>query len=142
MQTKGQSWLQGEWQQDSVPMQKQLITYSLYHIKFDCDSFFVTIKTFSKVNYSPDSCTRSGKWTEYASGHYEQRHDTLFLKGNYDNPDFSIKEEVGCLHAGVYKDIFTISHKTDSLISFSSTAGVIPITARLIKRTNCTIKPL
>ena len=27
MQTPGQAWLQGEWQQDSVPAQKQLISY-------------------------------------------------------------------------------------------------------------------
>jgi hypothetical protein len=142
MQTPGQAWLQGEWQQDSVPMQKQLISYSLYHMKFDCDSFFVTMKTFSKVNYGADSCMSKGNWTEYASGHYEQLHDTLFLKGNYDNPDFSIKEDPGCLHAGVYKEIFKINSKTDSLIQFSSTSGVIPVNARRIKKTTCTVKPL
>src|ERR1700760_4823594 len=95
MQTPGQAWLQGEWQQDSVPAQKQLISYSLHHIRFDCDSFFMTIRSFSKVNYGADSCMRNGQWAEYASGHYEQRHDTLYLKGNYDNPDFSIKQDAG-----------------------------------------------
>jgi hypothetical protein len=142
MQTAGQAWLQGEWQQDSVPAQKQLISYSLYHIRFDCDSFFVTINTFSKVNYAADSCMNNGRWTEYAAGHYEQRHDTLYLKGDYTKQNFTLKTDADCLPAGVYKEIFTFKKKTDSLVQLSSTSGVIPITARLVKRTTCTIKPL
>lgn len=142
MQTKGQSWIQGEWQQDSVPAQKQLLNYSLYHIRFDCDSFFVTIKTFSKVNYGADSCTSSGHWVEYAAGHYEQRHDTLFLKGDYTKPDFSLKETIDCLHTGVYKEIFKIKTQKDSLMELASNSSMIPVTAHLIKRTTCTLKPL
>jgi hypothetical protein len=142
MQTPGQAWLQGEWQQDSVPAQKQLISYSLYHIKFDCDSFFMTINTFSKVNYGGDSCMSKGHWAQYAAGHYEQRHDTLYLKGDYTKSNFRLKLETDCFPSGVYKDIFIINKKTDSLVQLSSTSGVIPVTARLIKRTTCTIKPL
>src|SRR5579871_2100996 len=71
MQTPGQAWLQGEWQQDSVPSQKQLISYSLYHIKFDCDSFFMSVRTCSKVNDDTDSCMSKGQWTEDTAGHYE-----------------------------------------------------------------------
>jgi hypothetical protein len=142
MQTPGVAWLQGEWQQDSIPAQKQLISYSLYHIKFDCDSFFMTIKTFSKVNYGADSCMAKGHWVEYAAGHYAQKHDTLFLKGDYTQSNFSLKLETDCLHTGVYKDIFIINKKTDSLVQLSSTSGIIPVTARLVKRTTCTLKPL
>src|SRR5471030_2433952 len=68
MQTKGESFLQGEWQQDSVAGQKQLITYSLYHLKFSCDSFFMSIKSFSKVNTGADTCMNSGHWAEYVRG--------------------------------------------------------------------------
>lgn len=142
MQTPGKAWLQGEWQQDSVPDQKQLISYSLYHIKFDCDSFFMTIRTFSKVSYGTDICMSKGHWTEFAAGHYEQRHDTLFLKGYYTNPDFSLKTDAGCLHTGVYKDIFRLTQQSDSVIRFASTSGVIPLSARRVKRTTCTVKPL
>ncbi|MGN6178067.1 MAG: fumarate hydratase [Mucilaginibacter sp.] len=142
MQTPGQAWLQGEWQQDSVADQKQLISYSLYHIKFDCDSFFMTIRTFSKVNYGVDSCTSKGYWIEYTAGHYEQRHDTLYLKGDYTNPDFTLKTNTDCLHSGVYKEIFKITQQSDSVIRFASTSGVIPLSARRIKRTTCTVKPL
>src|SRR5580698_3069737 len=68
MQTPGRPWLQGEWQQDSVTNQKQLVTYSLVHLKFSCDSFFMAIHTFSKVNNGPDSCMNSGHWAEYTRG--------------------------------------------------------------------------
>jgi hypothetical protein len=35
-----------------------------------------------------------------------------------------------------------VSKKTDSLIQLVSTTNIIPINARLIKRTSCTPKPL
>lgn len=142
MQNPGVTGLQGEWQQDTVFMQKQLVTYSLYHFRFSCDSFFMSIKTFSKVNYGADTCMNSGRWTEYTRGHYEQRNDTLFLKGQFCNPNYTIKEDAGCFRIGNYEEFFKINKKTDSLIQLSSTSSVIPITARLIKRTACTIKPL
>src|ERR1700748_2033719 len=53
-QTPGQGYLQGEWQQDSVTKQSQLVNYSLYRLKFTCDSFFMTINSYSKVNTGAD----------------------------------------------------------------------------------------
>jgi hypothetical protein len=142
MQTPGRPWLQGEWQQDSVTNQKQLVTYSLVHLKFSCDSFFMAIHTFSKVNNGPDSCMNSGHWAEYTRGNYEQRHDTLYLKGQFCNADGSLKDDKGCFRSGDYKESFIVSKKTDSLFHFASTTSVIPIDARLIKRTSCHPKPL
>ena len=141
-QKPGVKELQGEWQQDSVPMQKQLLTYSLYHFRFSCDSFFVSIKTFSKVNYGADSCMKSGQWTEYTRGNYGQRHDTLFLKGQFCNPDYTIKDNTGCFRSGNYEEVFKINKLTDSALQLSSTTGVIPVSARLIKHTTCQVKPL
>jgi hypothetical protein len=142
MQKPGQTYLQGEWSQDSVPMQNKLVNYSLHHFRFSCDSFFVSIKTFSKVNYGADSCMKTGHWTEYTRGHYEQRNDTLFLKGQFCNPDYTVKDDPGCFRIGVYEEFFKVSKKADSLIQLSSISNVIPINAHLIKRTTCTIKPL
>src|ERR1700710_1837451 len=71
LQGKGEVWLQGEWQQESVPMQNKLMEYSLYHITFSCDSFYMQIKSFSKVNSGADTCMRSGQWTEYVKGAYQ-----------------------------------------------------------------------
>src|SRR5882757_7687204 len=65
MQTAGEKYVQGEWQQDSVPAQKRLVAYSLYDLKFSCDSFFMKISSYSKVNYGSDTCMNSGHWAEY-----------------------------------------------------------------------------
>jgi hypothetical protein len=142
MQTPGQGYIQGEWQQDSVTMQKQLVNYSLYNLKFNCDSFFVQIKTFSKANTGADSCTKSGQWTEYAKGVYDQRNDTLHVRGLFCNPDYSYKNPDGCFRSGVYEESFKVSKKTDSVLHFTPTSSVIAFNARLIKRTTCTPKPL
>ena len=142
MQGKGEAYLQGIWQQDSVPMQKKLVSYSLYNLTFTCDSFFMKINTFSKVNTGADNCMVSGRWAEYVKGHYQQRNDTLHLKGQFCNADYSLKSEGGCFRSGVYEDLFRISKKNDSVVQFSSTSNVIPINAHLIKRLTCQPKPL
>ena len=141
-QKPGVKELQGEWQQEATPVQKQLLTYSLYHFRFSCDSFFVSIKTFSKVNYGTDSCMKNGRWTEYTRGVYAQRNDTLFLKGPFCNPDYTIKETAGCFRMGVYTEIFKLKRVSDSLLQLASTSAIIPINARLIKSATCHIKPL
>lgn len=141
-QTPGESYLQGEWQQDSVPTQKRLITYSLYHLKFTCDSFFVSIKSFSTVNTGPDNCMAKGQWTEYVRGTYEQKNDTLHVKGQFCNPDWTLKDDKGCFRSGDYEDFFKVTKTNDSNIQFASTSNVIPIDAHLIKRTSCHPKPL
>jgi hypothetical protein len=141
-QTPGVKELQGEWQQLATPVQKQLMTYSLYHFRFSCDSFFVSIKTYSKVNYNADSCMKTGQWTEYTRGVYAQRNDTLFLKGQFCNPDYTIKETAGCFRMGVYEEVFKTYKVKDSLLRLSSTSAIVPLDVRLIQRAACHIKPL
>ncbi len=141
LQGKGEVYLPGEWQQDSIPKEKQLLEYSIYHFKFSCDSFFVQINSFSKVNNGADTCMRSGHWAEYARGSYQQRSDTLHLRGQFCNADYSLKQEGGCFRSGIYEEFFKVSKKTDSLVQFSSTSNVIPINAHLIKHTTCNPKP-
>jgi hypothetical protein len=143
MQGPGEAALQGEWQQDSAALQKKLVNYSLYHFKFSCDSFFVSIKSFSKANGGyPDSCVKNGQWSEYAKGVYEQKHDTLRLKGLFSNADLTYKVEGGCFRSGKYEETFKLNKKTDSVIQFFPTSSVIPFDARLIKRSTCIPKPL
>lgn len=141
-QTPGQEYLQGEWKQDSVTMQQQLVNYSLYNLKFNCDSFFVRINTFSKANSGADSCTKSGHWIEYAKGVYDQKNDTLHVRGLFCNPDMSYKVPGGCLRFGVYEEYFKVKVKADSLVELNPTSGVVPIDLKLIKRTTCNPKPL
>jgi hypothetical protein len=142
MQEPGDSKLQGEWKQDSVPAQKSLVTYSLYDIKFSCDSFLLKISTVSKVNYGADTCMSKGHWEEYVRGTYSQRQDTLHIKGQFCNADGSYKNEQGCFRFGDYEEYFKVHQQSDSLIRFVSTSNVIPVNAHLIKRTSCIPKPL
>lgn len=143
LQKPGEAALQGEWQQDTLAVNKKLLNYSLYHFRFSCDSFFVSIKSFSKANGGyPDSCVKNGQWGEYAKGTYRQRHDTLQLRGLFCNSDFSYKNEGGCFRSGNYAEVFTLRKKTDSVIQFFPTTSVIPFDGRLIKRNTCIPKPL
>jgi hypothetical protein len=141
-QKPGLTYLQGEWKQDSVPAEKKLVTYSLYDIKFSCDSFVMKISTVSKVNYGADTCMNKGHWDEYIRGTYSQKQDTLHLKGEFCNANLSYKDEKTCFRWGNYEEFFKVKQTNDSLIRFISTSNVIPINARLVKRTSCIPKPL
>jgi hypothetical protein len=142
MQGPGEDYLQGEWQQDSTAVQKQLVTYSVYHFKFTCDSVFIRQQTFSKVNTGSDTCMNSGHWTEYMHGSYTQQHDTIHVKGFFADANYKSKELGGCFRSGVYEDYFKVTKKTDSLLQLTGTNSVIPIDIKLIKRLTCHIKPL
>lgn len=142
LQSKGEDYIQGEWKQDSIAMQSQLLNYSLYDLKFSCDSVYGTIRTFSKVNNGFDACMSKGTWTEYIRGKYEQKNDTLSIRGNFCNADFSLKGADGCFRSGVYQDVFKVSKKNDSLVVLSSLSDVIPINLRLVNKIPCNPKPL
>lgn len=142
LQGNGEDYIQGEWKQDSIPMQKQLLTYSLYKFKFNCDSVFIEVNSFSKVNSGADSCMNAGHWTEYIRGTYRQNNDTLHIKGNFCNADYSLKKQEGCFRSGPYEEFFKVGKTTDSLIQLSSTSNVIPVNLRLIKKITCNPKPL
>lgn len=142
LQGKGAVFLQGEWKQQPDAVDKQLLTYSLYDLTFSCDSFFIQVNSYSKINNGPDSCMHNGHWTEYIKGSYQQRNDTLHLKGQFCNSDYTLKNEGGCFRSGIYEELFKISKKNDSLVQFSGASSVIPISAHLIKRTICQQKPL
>jgi len=141
LQGKGEAYLQGEWRQDSVPMQQKLTEYSHYNISFSCDSFYMQIKSFSKVNNGADSCTASGHWTEYVKGSYLQRNDTLHMRGQFCHANYSLKEEGGCFRSGIYEESFKVIKKGDSLVQFLG-SGVIPVELHLTKRAACTQKLL
>ncbi|RYE21194.1 MAG: fumarate hydratase [Sphingobacteriales bacterium] len=141
IQGNGQAYLQGEWQQDSIPAGKQWVTYSSSTFKFDCDSFFITTNTISNINYGADSCMKKGRWTEYMKGRYSERNDTLHLKGFFHNADGTFKKLNTCFRTGVYEEFFKVTKKTDSLVQLSGTSADIPLNIKLVKRTTCTPKP-
>jgi hypothetical protein len=142
MQGKGESYLQGEWQQELTPVQKQLLSYSLYTFKFTCDSFFVTQQTFSKVNTGVDTCTNKGQWTEYMRGTYRQQNDTLRLKGFFCDAKFGLKKYEGCFRSGPYEEVFKVNKKADTLLTFTGPSSVIPIIIYRTQKSTCVPKPL
>lgn len=141
IQGNGADFLQGKWVQDSVPMQKQLVNYSLYAFNFNCDSFFVRMNTFSKVEAAIDTCMHRGEWTEYAKGSYVLQNDTLYLNGFFANVDATLKNE-GCLRTGVFNEAFSLTSKSDSSLQMKNLSGVIPISLRLVERLSCIPKSL
>ncbi len=142
LQGKGEAYLQGEWQQESTPLQKQLLNYSLYKFKFTCDSFFVTQQTFTKVNTGVDTCTNKGQWTEYMRGTYRQQNDTLRLKGFFCDANFRLKKYEGCFRSGPYEEVFKVTKKTDTLLMLAGPSSVIPINIYRTQQYTCVPKPL
>lgn len=142
LQGKGENYIQGVWQQDSSAVQLKLITASNYHIKFDCDSFYLQINNISRVKTGTDTCIKNGRYAEYVRGTYYHRHDTLLLKGQFCNPDYSLKATADCFRAGPYDEFFKVGKKSDTLIELSGTSNVIPINLHRTKQTVCIPKPL
>jgi hypothetical protein len=142
IQGRGQDYLQGEWKQDSVAMQSQLLRYSLFKFRFSCDSVYMEIASHAKVNSGMDSCMNKGDWKEYVRGTYQQRNDTLRIKGNFCNADFTLKKQAGCFRSGPYDETFVVSNKADSTVQFLSTSNVIPVNLHLVKRIGCVPKPI
>ncbi|MES2417835.1 MAG: fumarate hydratase [Bacteroidota bacterium] len=116
VQGKGETFLQGVWNQDSVPNARQLLNYTQHHFKFTCDSFYVDLTTHAKVNYYEASCFNGGVWKEYAKGTYAVKGDTLILVGNFTKANYKQKVS-GCYRNGQYLNNFKIkSSDTDRLI--------------------------
>lgn len=107
VQGKGEAFLQGVWNQDSIPNVVKLLNYTQHKFKFTCDSFYVDLTTHSKVNYYPDSCFNNGVWKEYAKGVYEVRNDSLILEGTYTKANYKQKIS-GCFQIGRYIKSFYI----------------------------------
>lgn len=137
VQTPGERYLQGIWQQDSVPGQQKLITYALYRFKFTCDSFYLQQQTYSRINYGADTCMARGHWTEYMKGNYEQRHDTLRLNGFFCDAHYKIKHTSACFRIGDYTENFKVSRPQDSLLQLLSTNDVVPVRLHLVKELDC-----
>ena len=142
MQGKGADYLQGEWKQDSVPAQQKLLSYSLFKFKFNCDSVYLEMDSYSKVNSGMDSCMNAGSWKEYVRGTYYQSNDTLHIKGAFCNADYSLKKQAGCFRYGPYEDRFEMIKTSDSLVQLISTSNVIPVNLHIIKRITCVPKPI
>ena len=141
MQGKGRENLQGIWEEDSVAYQNDRLKYSKHKFRFTCDSVYVTINTFSKVNTYPDSCYNQGKWAEYAKGTYQGNQDTLMITATFTKPDFKQKIS-GCYRTGQYLPAFVIKKSNKDTLYLEGLQDHLPLKLALIERTVCFQKPL
>lgn len=141
LQGKGTESLQGVWEEDSVDYQDQKLHYSKHRFRFTCDSVYVTIQTFAKVNMSPDSCFNNGAWTEYAKGTYLTKQDTLILTATFTKSNFKQKIS-GCYRNGQYLPAFVIRKNTADSLYLESMQQHLQLKLASKERTVCVQKPL
>ena len=116
MQSEGASYLQGEWKQDSIPHQDQMLQYTLTEFRFTCDSIYARMYVHSKTKQIADSCYNNGSWIEYAKGLYVVRGDSVIVDGIYVKENGKQKLS-GCYRQGQYLPRFKVaSHSKDSLV--------------------------
>jgi hypothetical protein len=141
IQGKGTEFLQGVWNQDSVANSDKLLNYTQHKFKFTCDSFYVDLITYSRVNYYEDSCYNKGVWKEYAKGTYLVRADTLFLAGTYTKANYKQKIS-GCYQIGQYIKSFKIDHNEQTKVVLESTGNQREISLNLEQKIMCIPQPL
>jgi hypothetical protein len=141
LQGTGTASLQGSWVEDRIAYQEQRLQYTKHSFRFTCDSVYITIKTFARVNTNADTCFNKGSWTEYAKGTYNTQHDTLTLTTTFTKSNFKQKIS-GCYRTGQYLPVFIIRKATTDSLYLESLQEHIQLKLSLRKRTVCDPKPL
>lgn len=141
VQGKGSLVLQGIWSQDSVSNSEKLLNYTHHKFKFTCDSFYVDLTTFSKVNYYADSCFNNGVWKEFAKGVYQVKSDSIFLTGTYTKANYKQKIS-GCYQIGQYIKVFKIKLTDTTRLLLESTNNQNAIHLKLDKKIVCSPQSL
>ena len=119
VQGKGEVFLQGIWAQDSIANANKLLNYTQHQFKITCDSFYVDLTTFSKVNYYEESCFNKGVWQEHAKGTYVVKGDTLILEGTFTKSNYKQKVS-GCYRNGRYLTSFKIKNSSDKQLQLEN----------------------
>jgi len=141
IQGEGEPFLQGVWLQDSVPNQDKLLTYSLYKLKFTCDSVYITLKTFSKVKKVVDSCYGDGQWEEYARGVYLVRNDSLLIESTFTHANWRQKLS-GCHRIGQFLPHFKLVKHTGDSLYLQSQYYHTTVNLKKVERITCEPKAL
>lgn len=141
VQGKGEALLQGEWNQDSIANADQLLNYTQHHFKITCDSFYVDLTTYSKVNYYEDSCFNKGVWKEHAKGTYVVKGDTLILTGTFTKANYKQKVS-GCYRNGRYLSNFKIKSSNSANLVLESLNDHKECTLVLKEKITCVPKEL
>lgn len=141
VQGKGEAFMQGVWNEDSVTFSKQLKTYTQHHFKITCDSIYIDFLTHSKVNLYEDSCFNRGLWKEYAKGVYTVHGDTLSISATYTHANYKQKIS-GCYHIGRYEKLFLIKKKLTDTLILENLNNQSQVKLSLKQKITCVPKPL
>lgn len=141
VQGKGEAFLQGVWNQDSIANSAKLLNYTQHKFKFTCDSFYVDLTTHAKVNYYEDPCFNNGVWKEYAKGVYAVRGDSLFMEGDFTKSNYKQKVS-GCYRTGRYIKSFLVKSITADAIHLESISDQSDVNLVIKQRITCEQKPL
>lgn len=141
IQGKGETFLQGVWNQDSIANKAQLQNYTQHKFKFSCDSFYVDFTTHSKVNYYEEECFNNGVWKEYAKGTYQLRNDTLILVGDFTKPNYKQKVS-GCYRNGRYITSFKVNSWNAEELKMENLSDQIEVNLKLKEKITCVQKAL
>lgn len=141
LQGKGKESIQGIWEEEHVEFQNERLQYSSHQFRFSCDSVYLKINTFAKVNIYSDSCFNKGSWTEYAKGTYTYTGDTLVLTTTFTKPNFKQKIS-GCYRIGQYLPVFIIRKNTGDSLYLESLKQHQNIKLALKEKSVCIQKPL
>lgn len=141
IQGKGELFIQGVWKEDTVANSKLLKTYTQHQIKFDCDSFYAELTTFSKINLYEAECYNNGVWKEYVKGVYAVKKDTLYIGGTFTKENFKQKL-TGCYRNGRYDRSFLIKKADSNQLTLESLNDQRITTLSLKEKTTCIQKAL
>lgn len=141
VQGKGETFLQGVWNQDSIVNQSQLQNYVKHHFKFTCDSFYVDFTTHSKVNYYEEECFNNGVWEEHAKGTYQVRNDTLILVGDFTKSNYKQKVS-GCYRNGRYVSSFKVNSWNAEKLELENLSDQTEVKLNLKEKITCVQKAL
>ncbi len=141
VQGKGSDFMQGVWVQDSVRDAEKLLNNTHHQFKITCDSFYVDLTTYSKVNYYADSCFQNGIWKEYAKGVYLVRSDSVFFEGTYTKANYKQKLS-GCYQIGRYIKSFKIKKASSDKLLLESTNNQRELSLTLNEKITCAPREL
>ncbi|WP_421945358.1 fumarate hydratase [Pedobacter sp.] len=141
IQGKGEEFMQGVWNEDSVAFSDKLNNYTQHHFKISCDSIYIDLLTKSKLNLYEDSCYNNGIWKEYAKGVYAVKGDTLFVGATFTHENYKQKIS-GCYRIGRYDKNFLIKKKTNDSLILESLSDQREIILSLKQKITCVQKEL
>lgn len=141
IQGKGEAFMHGVWNQDSVAFSDKLSNYTQHHFKITCDSIYIDLVTYSKLNLYEDSCYNNGIWKEFAKGVYAVKGDTLFVGATFTHANYKQKIS-GCYRIGRYDKNFLIKKKSSDTLVLESLSDRREITLSLKEKVTCVQKEL